>query len=100
MRSATLSGSLASPDAPYDICSDPHGNCYVASLVYPTGLVTVDTTMVNTFIANSSNYLLASYSCSGQYRWAKLIGCQAGSTAKAIRSDKKGGIYVLGRMYS
>lgn len=45
---------------------------------------------------SSGNIIVASWNCSGAFRWMKVIGSYTSSAGKSLRTDTLGGIYISG----
>ncbi len=96
--SSKIAGT-AQEEQPKDICTDSYGNVYVLNLVYPTGLLSVDTVVFSNYQTNAQNILLTSFRCDGTYRWTKLIGGISGSYCNSVQADSLGGIYIFSNLY-
>ncbi len=86
-------------EQPKDICTDSYGNVYILNLVYPTGLLSVDTLIFGDYQTSAQNILLTSFRCDGTYRWTKIIGGAAGSYCNSVQADTLGGIYLFSNLY-
>ena len=78
------------------ICTDAHGNIYIAAMVGSTNL------RVDTFFTNAvdnypgrPNLILASYTCNNTLRWVKLIQAHEWAESGGIEYYN-GSIYVTG----
>lgn len=87
------------PEATRFMCTDANGNIYaISNLGY--GTVSADT-FSSPGNLSSQNFLISSYTCSGQMRWAKFVASNAGGGAcvpYGIVADSTGKIYVAGEL--
>ena len=97
------SGASGRDEAARFMCTDPNGNVYVLSYVGPAAPLVADTfyRASGTYALayggiNNDNLLITSYNCSGQMRWAKLVGTEYDNQAFGITADKLGNIYIAG----
>jgi hypothetical protein len=80
----------------YYMCTDPNGNVYSLNVVGNTGIY-ADTFYQGSAYGAPNNLLITSYNCSGQMRWAKLIGSNSAQCNPfGIAADNLGNIYVAG----
>ncbi len=80
-----------------DMATDPNGNVYLLYTDRDT-LMNVDGRTVSG--RGKNDLLLASFSCTGAYRWSKVIGTSLDSDkAIAVRADELGGVYVCGELH-
>ena len=96
---ANSTGASWNDEGTYFMCTDPNGNVYALSYVGPTPPLVADTFYRASGaygVAGNVNILITSYSCSGQMRWAKLIGDQTAIYAYGIKADSLGHIYITG----
>jgi len=92
-------GPLSIDDQVKFMCTDANGNIYVASTVAQSSTVV----RADTFFSNHSSnygYLVTSYKCNGQMRWAKYIAADQGTTINAMALDDSGHLYVAGTLSS
>ena len=82
------------PESVVDMAVDVKGNVYTLSnVLFHQNDVNVDGH------ALSGKYIglvISSFSCSGTYRWAKVISSSSDDRAIALRADTLGGIYITG----
>ncbi|MBL7717793.1 MAG: T9SS type A sorting domain-containing protein [Flavipsychrobacter sp.] len=79
-----------------DIATDKWGNCYFLGITFQSGM-NVDGNYLNGF--GSKDIVLASFSCDGSYRWAKVFGTSVnGDEFRHIATDTIGGVYIAGYM--
>ena len=78
------------------MCTDPNGNVYTLSNLGNDPII-ADTFHANPY-GETNNILLTSYNCSGQMRWAKLIGSSGPGECSplSIVADSFGHIYMAG----
>ena len=88
-----------------NMCTDPDGNVYITALTGATSILadTFSMTAFNTY-ASIPHILLASYTCNGVMRWAKLIesseAAEAGEyLANSGLAYNNGSIYLVGVLY-
>jgi PKD repeat protein len=80
----------------YFMCTDPHGNVYTLNIV-GNDPIYADTFYKSGAYGAHNNLLITSYNCTGQMRWAKLIGSDGGGcTPYGIVADNLGNVYVAG----
>lgn len=83
------------PEATQYMCTEPNGNIYTISTVGNAEVV-ADTFSSYPY-GSDENFVVASYNCSGEMRWAKLIASSSGSCIPyGIVSDTLGHIYLAG----
>ena len=94
---SATTGGLSDPDeASYYMCTDYNGNVYSLNVVAAYG-VTADTFSGYVTGGAQPNFLLTSYNCSGQMRWAKLIYNTDGPCYQySLIPDSLGHIYIAG----
>jgi len=100
-----VTGGGSDDDAPFDesyqeqvsyMCTDAHNNLYISAV---TGINSIK---LDTFIANSPNiysnssFVIGSYDCNGQLRWAKLFDAYDYATSYGIAYDGAANIYCVG----
>lgn len=86
------------PEGVYYMCTDPNGNVYTLSIVGQNAIF-ADTFYRGSAYGVDINMFVASYNCSGQMRWAKLIGSSAGGCYPfGIVADSVGHIYLAGTL--
>jgi hypothetical protein len=102
-RGGSSDGSLGGGADEYakDIATDANGNVYV--LAHSVGKTSLDIAGVPV----SKNWgafdiMLVSFTCSGQLRWHKVIGCRREDYGYALKVDNNGGVYIAFKsaMYS
>ena len=82
------------PEGTYYTCTDVNNNLYALSIVGNTA-IHADTFYRSGAYGVDLNLLVSSYDCSGQMRWAKLIGSSAGfSYPLGLVVDSVGRLYV------
>ncbi|PQJ09762.1 hypothetical protein CJD36_017700 [Flavipsychrobacter stenotrophus] len=82
------------PEGVYYMCTDSNSNVYTLSIVGNTA-IHADTFYRSGAYGVDLNLLVSSYDCSGQMRWAKLIGSSAGlSYPLGIVVDNFGHVYM------
>jgi len=80
------------------MCTDLNGNLYAISTV-GNEPVYADTFYSAAAYANDHDFLISSYTCTGQMRWAKLISSTSGPCDPyGIVADSLGNIYVAGAL--
>ena len=80
----------------YYMCTDPDGNIYALNNVGTNPIISDTFHRASGAYGAPSNMLITSYNCSGQMRWAKLIGSNNGVTPNGIAADNLGNVYVVG----
>ncbi len=82
-------------------CTDIYGNVYLVSDVASTNSQ-VDGVPKQNYNSGFglTDGILASFSCSGSYRWSKVIGGGLLDFVNCVQSDDQGNIYVLGQVVS
>jgi PKD repeat protein len=78
-----------------DMATDTKGNLYILAKVY--GIAHVNGQLG---IGNFDRVVIASWSCTGNFRWRKILGSGSLCTAESLKTDTLGGVYVAGAMYS
>jgi len=80
-------------------CTDIYGNVYLVSDVASTNSQ-VDGVPKQNYNNGFGLYdgVLASFSCTGAYRWSKVIGGGGPDFVNSVQSDALGNIYVLGQV--
>lgn len=78
-----------------DMATDTKGNLYVLAKVY--GIAYVNGQLG---IGNFDRIIIASWSCTGNFRWRKILGSGSLCTAESLKTDTLGGVYVAGAMFS
>ncbi len=87
-----ISGGLY--ESVVDIAVDPAGNVYTLSnLLFDQNDVNVDG---NALTGRYTDMVISSFSCTGQFRWAKVLGSPTTDFAIALKADTLGGIYISG----
>ena len=82
------------------MATDPNGNVYSVNVV-GGGTVYADTFIRRNYSrATNYNALVTSYDCTGQMRWAKLIGTTNGIDIYGIAVDSFGHVYLTGSYYN
>jgi hypothetical protein len=78
-----------------DMCTDKHGNIYAVAVIdqYSPSLSGATITTYG-----STDILLFSYDCNGNFRWKKLIGGNQTDIPYGMKMDTLGNIYVCGRI--
>lgn len=79
-----------------DMATDQNGNVYVLAINNP-GMANVDGHMGVTV---RDRLTLASWSCSGTFRWMKNVGGASVTLGRALEVDTVGGVYVTGQTNS
>ena len=79
-----------------DMATDKHNNIYILSKGGQSGL-NVATHSVNSY--GGVNAVISSFDCSGNFRWAKVIGGPNNDEPRSIQVDTLGGVYIAGTMY-
>jgi hypothetical protein len=87
-------GSAETEDV-IDMATDKKGNLYVLAKVYGNAYVNGQTG-----IGNFDRLVVASWSCTGNFRWKKILGSGSLCTGESLRTDTLGGVYITGAMYS
>jgi hypothetical protein len=84
------------PEATYFMCTDANGNIYALSTV-GNDPVYADTFYSQGSYGSDYNFVVTSYTCTGQMRWAKLIASSGGECIPyGITIDGLGHVYVAG----
>ena len=80
-------------------CTDIYGNVYFVSDISSANSQ-VDGVPKQNYNSGFGSYdgILASFSCSGAYRWSKVIGGGYDDFVNAVQSDALGNVYVLGQV--
>ena len=80
-------------------CTDIYGNVYIVSDIGSTNSQVdgVPTQSYNSGFGLRDG-ILASFSCTGVYRWSKVIGGGQTDFVNCVQSDDLGNIYVLGQV--
>jgi PKD repeat protein len=73
--------------------TDKDGNVSVLARIGKTGLQ-VDGVTKEAY--GSVDYMIASFSCTGDYKWSRVIGSAGSDRLTTIQSDADGNIYVAG----
>jgi hypothetical protein len=92
-----LSNNAYGPENVRRIATDAQGNVFAISTVSKTALNIDGNT--KTHYGQSSlmaNGALASFSCTGAYRWSKIIGGDAGGSIADVQTDALGNVYITG----
>src|SRR5690606_2457379 len=76
-----------------DITVDANGNLYVLSHGIGKNSLSLGNLAINTNFG-AFDILLASFTCNGQLRWYKVIGCRREDYGYAIKVDKDG-VYIV-----
>ncbi|AXG74515.1 T9SS C-terminal target domain-containing protein [Flavobacterium arcticum] len=77
------------------ITTDNDGNVYSLSNVGVNGLQVAG---VNKEGFNGIDYMISSFSCSGEYRWSRVIGGPGTDEIQRIQTDAQGNIYAVGKI--
>lgn len=91
----TGSGALADEQV-IDMATDKNGNVYVLAINNP-GLANVDG---HTGISVRDRLTLASWDCSGDFRWMKNVGGASSTIGRALAVDSLDGVYITGQTIS
>lgn len=94
--SAEGSGS-AGTEPVVDMATDQNGNVYVLANT-KSYMLNVDGHALTSY--GSSDIVLSSFDCEGNYRWSKVIGGYTTDLGKAIGVDTLGGVYLAARVSS
>ncbi|MEE1899154.1 PKD domain-containing protein [Flavobacterium rakeshii] len=81
------------------IVTDADGNVFFLASVGRNGLHLEDMELTPYDAGSNRDYVIASYTCSGDFRWSKVIGGGEKDFIKNIQSDAEGNIYVGGTVY-
>ncbi|RYJ41581.1 PKD domain-containing protein [Flavobacterium beibuense] len=81
------------------IVTDADGNVFFLASVGRNGLHLEDMDLTPYDAGSNRDYVIASYSCSGDFRWSKVIGGGDKDFIKNLQSDAQGNIYVGGTVY-
>lgn len=81
------------------IVTDADGNVFFLASVGRNGLHLEDMQLTPYDAGSNRDYVIASYSCSGDFRWSKVIGGGETDRIKNIQADANGNIYVGGTVY-
>ncbi|RQO31584.1 hypothetical protein DBR32_06400 [Taibaiella sp. KBW10] len=79
-----------------DMATDKNGNIYVLGSANMGINVDGHTHTGYGNNLSSGNIIVASWNCSGSFRWMKVIGSYTSSGGKSLRTDTLGGVYVGG----
>ncbi len=81
-----------------DLATDKNGNVYALGLVESSGGAAIDghSLTLNGF----KDVVLTSYTCTGAYRWTKVIGGPDDDVPIAVKTDTLGHVYVATINYS
>lgn len=80
------------------IATDSQGNVYLASRVSKTNLE-VDGNQVQPLYGTetcTSNIMLASFDCAGNYRWSKVMGGSSMNNPTGLAVDSQDNVYLIG----
>lgn len=89
---ASMSSSFHN-EGSYYTCTDPHGNVYSLNIVGNSPIY-ADTFYRSSAYGAATNILVTSYNCSGQMRWAKLIGSANNLNLYGMTVDSFGHVYI------
>ncbi|WP_417352424.1 PKD domain-containing protein [Flavobacterium alkalisoli] len=81
------------------IVTDADGNVFFLASVGRNGLHLEDMELTPYDAGSNRDYVIASYNCSGDFRWSKVIGGGDKDLIKNIQADSQGNIYVGGTVY-
>lgn len=92
-----LGNSYFSKEQVIDIVTDSQRNVYVISIISKDGAM-IDGNAVTTFETNATNcdFVLASYTCDGTYRWHKIFGGGSTEYPSGVEVDSQDNVYVIG----
>ena len=83
----------------FNIVSDSEKNVYVLSTFGPTGSdVEGNETGTYTDPTSLTDFVIASFSCNGSYRWSKVIGGGGVERIGGLQVDSEDNIYVFGQV--
>jgi PKD repeat protein len=77
------------------LTTDSHGNVYLLSPVQPNGLK-VDG--INKEGYGSTDYMIATFSCNGDYRWSRVIGGGNSDLINRVQTDGQDNVYATGNI--
>ncbi|WP_417366682.1 PKD domain-containing protein [Flavobacterium beibuense] len=81
------------------IVTDSNGNMYFLATIGKTGLQLDGMDLTSYDSGSNRDYIVASYDCSGTFRWSKIIGSGDADYIKNIQTDSEGNIYIAGTVY-
>lgn len=81
------------------IVTDSNGNMYFLATIGKIGLQLDDMDLTSYDSGSNRDYIIASYDCSGTFRWSKIIGSGDADYIKNIQTDSQGNIYIAGTVY-
>lgn len=74
------------------ITVDPNGNIYVLARSIGQTSLSIGSTSITKF-HGAYDVIIASFTCSGQLRWYKVVGSRREDFSYAVRTDNIGGVY-------
>lgn len=89
-------GANALTERVQNMASDQHGNLYLTSPVFRNNISVAGATLPDGHDYQFTDILLSSISCSGTYRWSKVIGGIGGEEAPYIKISPSGQVYLAG----